>query len=145
MNILAPMKHSIPVYISIFILVAISSCSSPDYAKTIIGKWEFYQFYSKENLSSKRKADLMSFNKSNKGLTIRFSPNGQFESDQPGGVIENNTIADYKVLEDMVLIENDTFKILEVSEKFLRLHKDNNSPDVMFKRINFTGTEPGRQ
>ncbi|GAB2673244.1 hypothetical protein GCM10027036_28360 [Flavihumibacter cheonanensis] len=131
MNILAPMKNSIPVCISIFILVAISSCSSPDYAKTIIGKWEFYQFYSKEDLSTNQKEDLKSFNKSNKGLTIRFSPNGQFESDQPGGVIENNTIADYKVL--------------EVSEKFLRLHKDNNSPDVMFKRINFTGTEPGRQ
>ncbi|MCG7753141.1 hypothetical protein [Flavihumibacter cheonanensis] len=125
------MKNSIPVCISIFILVAISSCSSPDYAKTIIGKWEFYQFYSKEDLSTNQKEDLKSFNKSNKGLTIRFSPNGQFESDQPGGVIENNTIADYKVL--------------EVSEKFLRLHKDNNSPDVMFKRINFTGTEPGRQ
>ena len=145
MNILAPMKNSIPVCISIFILVAISSCSSPDYAKTIIGKWEFYQFYSKEDLSTNQKEDLKSFNKSNKGLTIRFSPNGQFESDQPGGVEENNKIADYKVVDNMLLIESDTIHILEVSERFLRLHKDENSPDVMFNRINFTGTEPGRQ
>lgn len=139
------MKNSIPACISIFILAVISSCSSPDYAKLIIGKWEFYQFYSKEDLSAVRKEDLKTFNKSNKGLTIRFSPNGQYESDQPGGVKENNSITDYKVVDDMLLIEGDTIQILEVSERFLRLHKDENSPDVMFKRINFTGTEPGRQ
>ncbi len=139
------MKNSIPVCISIFMLATISSCSSPDYAKTIIGKWEFYQFYSKEDLSTNQKEDLKSFNKSNKGLTIRFSPNGQYESDQPGGVKENNSITDYKVVDNMLLIEGDTIQILEVSERFLRLHKDENSPDVMFKRINFTGTEPGRQ
>ncbi|MCF1715650.1 hypothetical protein L0U88_13515 [Flavihumibacter sp. RY-1] len=139
------MKNSIRVCISIFILAAISSCGTPDYAKMIIGKWEFYQFYSKENLSAARKDDLKTFNKSNKGLTIRFSPMGQYESDQPGGVKENNSITDYKVVDNMLLIEGDAIQILEVSERFLRLHKDENSPDVMFKRINFTGTEPGRQ
>lgn len=139
------MKNSVTVCISFFILATISSCSTPDYAKLIIGKWEFYQFYSKENLSAVRKEDLKTFNKSNKGLTIRFSPNGQYESDQPGGVKENNSITDYKVVDNMLLIEGDTIQILEVSDRFLRLHKDENSPDVMFKRINFAGTEPGRQ
>lgn len=139
------MKNSITVSISIFILSAISSCSTPDYAKMIIGKWEFYQFYSKEDLSAAQKEDLKTFNKSNKGLTIRFSPNGQYESDQPGGLEANNKITDYKVVDDLLIIENDTLHILEVSDHFLRMHKDENSPAIMFKRINFTGTEPGRQ
>ena len=82
---------------------------------------------------------------SNIKLTIRFSPNGQYESDQPGGVEENNKIADYKVVDKMLLIEGDTIQIQEVSEKFLRLHKDKIVPDIMFNRNNFTGTEPGRQ
>lgn len=139
------MKNSIQVCISIFILAAISSCGTPDYAKLIIGKWEFYQFYFNEDRSAEEIENIKKYNKSNKGLTIRFSPNGQYESDQPGGVKENNSITDYKVVDDMLLIEGDTIQILEVSERFLRLHKDENSPDVMFKRINFAGTEPGRQ
>ena len=84
-------------------------------------------------------------NKRNKGLTIRFSPNGQYESDQPGGVEENNKITDYKVVDNLLILETDTILILEISDRFLRLHKDENSPDVMFQRINFTGTEPDRQ
>ena len=139
------MKNSILICISIFILSAISSCYTPDYAKLIIGKWEFYQFYSKEDLSAAQKEDLKTFNKSNKGLTIRFSPNGQYESDQPGGVEENNSITDYKVIDNLLILETDTILILEANDRFLRLHKDENSPEVMFKRINFTGTEPGRQ
>ncbi len=139
------MKNTIQVCISIFILSAISSCSTPDYSKIIIGKWEFYQFYFNDDRSAEENENIKNNNKRNKGLTIRFSPNGQYESDQPGGVEENNKITDYKVVDNLLILETDTILILEVSDRFLRLHKDENSPDVMFKRINFTGTEPGRQ
>ena len=139
------MKNSILICISIFILAVISSCSTPDYAKLIIGKWEFYQFYFNEDRSAEENENINNNNKRNKGLTIRFSPNGQYESDQPGGVEENNRITDYKVVDNLLILETDTIHILEISDRFLSLHKDENSPDVMFKRINFTGTEPGRQ
>lgn len=139
------MKNSIFICISIFIISAISSCSNPDYAKLIIGKWEFYQFYFNDDRSAEENENINNNNKRNKGLTIRFSPNGQYESDQPGGVEENNKITDYKVVDNLLILETDTILILEISDRFLRLHKDENSPDVMFQRINFTGTEPDRQ
>jgi hypothetical protein len=139
------MKNSIFICISIFILSAISSCSTPDYSKLIIGKWGFYQFYFNDDRSVEENENINNHNKRNKGLTIRFSPNGQYESDQPGGVEENNRITDYKVVDNLLILETDTILILEISDRFLRLHKNENSPDVMFQRINFTGTEPGRQ
>jgi hypothetical protein len=90
--------------------------------------------------------ELEYFNKMNRGLTIRFSPNGQYESDQPGGSDENNSISDYKVIPgDKIIIENDTIQVLEVDQSFLMLYKDDASPKMMFRRINNTGTEPGRR
>ena len=66
-----------------------NSCSNPDTSKIIIGKWEFLKFYADEPLSQEMKKDLNEFERLNKGLTIRFSPKGQFESGQPGGSKEN--------------------------------------------------------
>ena len=52
-----------------------------------------------------------------RGLTVRFSPEGQFESDQLGGMETNNTIADYVILSGVKLvIEKDTSLIERVDD-----------------------------
>ena len=126
--------------------IGLISCSNADTAKLIIGKWEFLKFHSDGKLTDEMKTDLTNFNSLNRGLTIRFSPSGEFESDQPGGSQENNSIADYKVLPgNKLLIEKDTLQVVEVNKTFLFLYKNEFSPQIIFRRLNSTGTEPGRR
>lgn len=126
--------------------VFLVGCSGGATSEQLVGKWEFVEFYAKGESTPEMEAALEDANRINRGLTIRFSPAGQFESDQPGGGRENNSISDYRVLPDgRLLVEKDTLTILKVDGSFLQLHKDENSFDVMFRRLNSTGTEPGRQ
>lgn len=140
------MKQSAWIPTLILLTATLASCASKDPAKEIIGKWSFLKFYSDNHLPDSLQAELDAINASNKGLTVRFSPSGEFESDQPDGPPENNKIADYKVLpENKLVIENDTLLILDLDEAFLKVRKNENFPDVVFGRINNTGTEPGRR
>ena len=131
--------------ISLF-AISLVSCTNQGADKQIIGKWQFVKFYTKEDPTKDMQAELDEHNSLNKELTIRFSPSGEFESDQPGGPEENNKIADYKLLPgNRLLIEKDTLSIIRVDDTYLSLSKDDNLPEIMFRRINNTGTEPGRR
>lgn len=122
------------------------SCSNADSSKLLIGKWAFLKFYTESETTKEMDAELESYNSLNKGLTIRFSPQGEYESDQPGGDEGNNKISDYKLLPgNKLVIEDDTIQIVNVDQSFLTLYKDESSPNVMFRRVNNTGTEPGRR
>lgn len=140
------MKQLAWIHTLVLITSVLGSCTHEDPAKAIVGKWSFLKFYSAYTLPDSLQAELDAVNASNKGLTVRFSPSGEFESDQPDGPPENNKIADYKILPgNRLLIENDTLLILDLDEAFLKVRKDADHPDVVFGRINNTGTEPGRR
>ncbi|GAO42512.1 hypothetical protein [Flavihumibacter petaseus] len=118
--------------------------SSPN---AIIGKWEYksIELEGYDAMTDEGKKFQDTVNQTNSGLTIRFSPSREFESDQPGGLEENNKIADYALLPDnLLVIEQDTVVIHQVNDTSLVLYRPGQS-FMIFKRIGFTGTEPGRR
>jgi hypothetical protein len=121
------------------------SCASADTGKLLIGKWQFMKFYTDDKITPELQEEINYFARANKGLTVRFSPNGEFESDQPGGPDDNNRIADYRVISNKIVIEKDTIQVVNVDQSFLVLSRDEYSPKIMFRRLNNTGTEPGRR
>ncbi|CAN5115291.1 hypothetical protein BH11BAC6_BH11BAC6_08570 [soil metagenome] len=70
-------------------------------------------------------------------MTVTFTADHKFISEQKGGLKANNAKTWYKILNDNkhIIIDGDTSEIDLLNDKYLQLFHDNNRPTVVFRRI----------
>ena len=104
--------------------------------KIIVGHWAFEKFVYPNYISPNEKFAIDA-NKANKGLTVTFTADNKFISQQKNGLKANNVTTWYKILNDNkhLIIDGDTSEIDLLNDKYLHLFHDNNKPVVVFRRI----------
>jgi len=117
---------------SIFFFIVSVSKSQNTQNDLILGKWIFEEFlYPYDATEEKQQAD-----KANKGLVITFSVGDKYKSEQKSKVKRNNASGLYKILPgDKIILIRDTFSIVTLNEKHLKLSLDSNHPIVVFKKL----------
>ena len=96
------------------ITCAIGSGAQTWKKKALIGKWQFEKFISESSdVTTEETRMIKDANTKNKGLTIRFSIDNAFKSEQKGGMLINNSSGKYIYLgDDRVVIMGDTLGII---------------------------------
>src|SRR5882757_5169108 len=111
------MLHSL--HLSVFLML-IFSFSSNAQKPDILGKWYFDRFGGPHGEIAES-AEIVKANKLNKGLMITFTKNNKMIYSQPGGMRQNNSIADYQVSYDLrqVICAGDTLRIMLLTSEIL--------------------------
>lgn len=130
MNTLRIFKLSLSLTLLIF-----TSCVPTDQNELIAGNWEFYKFDFDGKLSDIPEEEEKKANEMNRELIISFLPNNKYVSKQKGGLEENNSEGDYKILDGgkLVLVD-DTISIIQLDKTFLKLYRDELAPVAIFKK-----------
>lgn len=132
------LKHLRTIFSLLFTISALVSCGQITNKELIIGKWQFEKFtseYEDSKLSDDETQMLRDANKANKSLTVTFTSDNKFRSEQKGGMDVNNSQGKYYLVEkDKVAIMGDTSRILQLDKIYLRLYSKGR-PIVTFKRL----------
>jgi hypothetical protein len=125
------MIQAVPI-LGLFLLTNSLNAQSKE---LLLGQWAFEKFaYPDLKMPEKQ---LLDANKANKGLTVTFTTDNKYASNQPNGLRQNNTTTWYKLLGDQkhLVIGGDTVLIKTLDSKHLQLYHDENRPDVYFTKI----------
>ncbi len=131
-------KHLKRIIAQLFTITMITACGQTTKKDLIIGKWQFEKFTTEmEGMKvSKEEAQMLyKANNENKGLTITFTSDKTFQSEQKGGLKANNSKGKYSIIEkDLLILMGDTCRILQLDKAYLKLHSTGR-PIVTFKRM----------
>ena len=131
-------KHLKPIVAILLTTTLSASCGQTTNNDLIIGKWQFEKFISEfegSGISKDEAKMLLDANNVNKGLTLTFTSENKFQSEQNGGLETNNSKGRYSIIgKNVLVIMGDTSRILQLDKNYLKLYSKGR-PIVTFKRL----------
>ena len=121
------------LFISFLLCILFSSCIHPQKKDLLVGTWDFDKFEFNGKLANIPDSVANKDNDHNKGLSINFSKDNNFKSEQKDGMDNNNSKGTYTLLpDDRLVIMGDTSKIIQLDQNHLKLYHDDLSPVIAF-------------